>query len=202
MARSSHSKRQGPAPSEFNFRASAFLGSALGFAAALLIAGFAIYNNVKTHRLVDTGQVAEGTVVDRQSSNSGSDNRGGDTCFYNIVSYKVAGKAYQLDGGCHSDLRQPLHVPTIVDIPRLGPERPDQVVYLPSDPEVAKLRSEITFDLIPDYGTGGLFLLIGVVFGWFGLVVLKPKTAPKRRRRTKTGAAKRRSPPPDTSAKT
>jgi hypothetical protein len=156
----------------FDMRASAFVASALGIGAALLIAWFAVSNSAETRRLIAHGVVADG-IYDGQRSQSS----GGKTCFENRISYKVASRTYHISGICNAtDGQEALDVPEIVVSSRLGPERPDQVVYLPSDPSVARLRSEITLDLVPYYGTGGMFLLIGLVFGFAGLVLLKPRS--------------------------
>ena len=62
-----------------------------------------------------------------------------------------------------------------IRVPRLGPERPYQVVYLPSDPAVSRVRVDISKIPAAIYGTAGMFALVGLVFVAFGLFVMGPQ---------------------------
>jgi hypothetical protein len=63
--------------------------------------------------------------------------------------------------------------PDLIQVSRLGPERPHQVVYVPSDPSRSRLRADLTHSDIAVYGTAGMFLLCGLVFGAAGLFLLR-----------------------------
>ena len=58
-------------------------------------------------------------------------------------------------------------------MPRLGPERPYQLVYLPSDPATARLREDLSKSAAAVCRTAGMFLLCGLVFGAAGLFLLR-----------------------------
>ena len=69
--------------------------------------------------------------------------------------------------------REPIFKAEILRVPRLGPERPFQVVYLPSDPATSRLREDLSKAEIAVYGTAGMFMLCGLVFGAVGLFLMR-----------------------------
>jgi hypothetical protein len=59
-------------------------------------------------------------------------------------------------------------------VPALGPVTPDQIVYLPEKPAVARLRHQLGPDNLALVMAGSFFLVIGLVFGCAGAFLLKP----------------------------
>jgi hypothetical protein len=138
----------------------AFAAAAFAVGIALLILWLGHRSDQKIERLAAEGQLAQGRLSD------GFDD--------DAVMFSVNGAEYQTsfmsDGSGGSDA---LFQSERVVIPRLGPEAHLQVVYLPSDPSVARLRDEMTKSDAAVYGTAGVFGLIGLVFGFVAMFVLR-----------------------------
>ena len=122
--------------SSFRMRPIALTLSAIALivAVVILVAGFRA--NAEVDRLIARGRVVQGTFGMPDTTNSEN------TC--DRVDYVVEARHYTLAAECSSNNDQRPIVPeTIVAVPRLGPEKPGQVVYLPGDPAVARLRDEL-----------------------------------------------------------
>ena len=72
-------------------------------------------------------------------------------------SYEVAGVAYRTSMLLPESGREPIFKAEAIRVPRHGPERAYQVVYLPSDPATARLRADLIKSEIAVYGTAGMF---------------------------------------------
>ena len=151
---------------------------ALGISVALLILWLGARYDRETDRLAAEGQLAQGVYAGTRydSSENIRDNR-----YSTIdVDYEVDGVRYRTSMiGGSSRGTEPVFKPERIRVPRLGPERPFQVIYLPSDPRVARVREDMSKSDIAIYGSAGLFGFIGLVFGLVGLFVI-----PGRRRRS------------------
>lgn len=146
--------------------------AAFAISVALLIVWLGHRHDLETDRIVEEGRLAQGAFLHREygacSSGSGCDS---DRVH---VAYRVGDVAYRTSMVVsRSNSSGPLFEAELIRVPRLGPERPYQVVYLPSDPSRSRLRADLRKSDVAVYGTAGMFLFIGLVFGAFGLFVLK-----------------------------
>jgi hypothetical protein len=108
-----------------------------------------------TSQLIDRGAAAPGVQTDTKFSTSNRQGQSSSSS-YGIWRYIVAGKAYRLiDQGS-------LYTKGTIDVPRLGPPKPGQIIHLPDDPAVARLRSQLAPDLFGLLG-GGIALLLASI---------------------------------------
>lgn len=136
-------------------------GVALSVAALILWLGLATSDTIK--QLIAEGQVAEGRLITTRYGSSDE----------MMIGYTVGGTSYRLTAfTTPSNRSKPIFDPAPVDIPRLGPVEPLQVVYLPSDPEIARLRADLNPTNMITFMAASFFALIGLVFGLFGWRVL------------------------------
>lgn len=159
--------------SRFGPRQAALSASAFGIGVALLILWLGYRHDLEIDRLVAEGQLAEGEYIDTHygSRADGSADRA-------RFRFTVKGVKYWASaGGGSSSASKPLFEPELIRLPRLGPEGRSQIVYLPSDPSVSRLRDDMKKAYVTAYAAAGMFMLIGLVFGAVGLFVF-----PKRRR--------------------
>ena len=153
-------------------RGIAIAACAFAILIALLVLWLGGRHDRETDRIVAEGRVAQGWFLSQtQGSCSSSDGCDPGTL---EVGYAVEGVIYRTsmlvpvtrgDGPLFEDEK--------IRVPRLGPERPYQVVYLPSDPATSRMRVDISRNPAAIYGTAGMFGLVGLVFVAFGLFVLR-----------------------------
>lgn len=147
------------------------LGAA-GFAVAvaLLVIFLGYRYDLETDRIVAEGRLAQGAFLRLETGScSGDEGCESDRVY---VSYQVDGATYQASMFVtRAGRSEAIFRPEIIRVPRLGAERPWQVVYLPSDPSVSRLRADISKSGIAVYGTAGMFLFVALFFAavaWFG----------------------------------
>lgn len=146
------------------------LGTAAFAAAVALLVIFLGYRyDLETDRIVAEGRLAQGDFLRRETGScSGNEGCESDQVY---VSYQVDGATYQASMFVpRAGRSEAIFRPEVIRIPRLGEERPYQVVYLPSDPSVARLREDISKSDIAVYGTAGMFLFVALFFAagaWF-----------------------------------
>jgi len=152
-------------------------GAAFAILVALLIAWLGHRYDLETDRIAAEGRLAEGEFLHRETGSCSGDRRSCDSDTIHVA-YEVDGVTYRTSmvagNGSGSE---PIFKAERIRVPRLGEERPFQVLYLPSDPSRSRLRADMSKSDIAVFGTAGMFLLIGLVFGAMGLFVL-----PKRNR--------------------
>jgi Protein of unknown function (DUF3592) len=137
--------------------------SGFAFAVAVLILWLGSASSDTIKQLIAQGQVTQGELV--STSYGSSDEM--------LIDYTVNGTTYRLTAfSTPSNRSRPIFDPAPVDVPRLGPAEAWQVVYLPSDPETARLRVDLNPTNMITYIAAGFFALIGLVFGLFGWRVL------------------------------
>jgi hypothetical protein len=140
-------------------RHAAFGASVFAIGLALLILWLGHRSDQEIDRLVAEGQLAQGRPSDAYDDDA--------------VLFSVNGAEYRTyymsEGSGDSEA---LFQPKRVVMPRLGPEAHLQVVYLPSDPSIARVRDDMSKSGPAIYGTAGMFGLIGLVFGFVGMFVL------------------------------
>ena len=144
-------------------------GAAFAAAVATLCFWLAWDEHRTITSLRDRGALTTGRFV-RNVETQSRDSRGF-TQFssHTVWAYTVGGRRYQVQDNFRPS------APAPDTTPRLGPAAPAQIVYLPDDPGVARMRAELSLDLVPWLGTGGMFLLIALVFGGSALFLLKPR---------------------------
>ena len=148
---------------DFNPRKVILGAAGLAIAVALLVIFLGYRYDLETDRIVAEGRLAEGEFLRRETGScSGDDGCESDRIY---VSYQVDGTAYQTSMFVtRADRSEAIFQPDIIRIPRLGEERLWQVVYLPDDPSVSRLRADISKSDIAVYGTAGMFLFIALFF--------------------------------------
>ena len=137
----------------------------LGVALLVLWLGYRMDRTID--RLVAEGELAEGRFLSRTHGDR-------DSAGSLDVAYAVNGVSYRVSMAVPYRQTDPVFPAGIIRVPRLGPERPYQVVYLPSDPSTARLRADLSKSPAAVYGTAGMFALAGLVFGAAGLFLLRP----------------------------
>lgn len=153
----------------FSTRQIALAAGAFGLSVALLILWLGHRYDQETDLLAAQGQLAQGVYINT-TYNSSSNSR--DSSSTIEVGYRVDGVEYRTSmSGGSSRGTKPIFEPERVRVPRLGPEKPFQVVYLPSDPTVARVREDMSKSDVAVYGTAGMFGFIGLVFGSMGFFV-------------------------------
>ncbi len=123
----------------WTMRHAAWAAAAVAIGTARFISAMGLRHDRAIDRLAAEGAVTQGRALPR---NYGSC-RGG-SCASDVVDveYSVGGRRYFTYQTIPSDPdRKPILEPRLVGVPRLGPERPFQVVYLPADPAVARVRA-------------------------------------------------------------
>ena len=155
--------RQGP----FEMRTVVLAASGCTIGIAALVLWLGLSYNRQTARLISEGRMVQGEYFDT-SYGSGDDRS--DTI---RVSYSVGGKAYLASmTSTRSGASQPLLKEAVIDVPRLGPKAPLQVVYLPADPAVSRLREDLKDGSLVVYLGAGFFAFIGVIFAAAGIFLL------------------------------
>lgn len=138
---------------------------------ALLIVWLGHRYDRETDRIVAEGRLAQGEYLYREYGSCSDDGCDSDRIH---VAYRVAGVTYRTQMVVSSSTRSgPIFEPEQIRVPRLGPERPFQVLYLPSDPSSSRLRADLSHSDIAVYRTAGMFLLAGLVFGAAALFLLR-----------------------------
>lgn len=143
--------------------------AAFSIAVALLVLWLGYRHDLTIDRLVAEGQLVQGRFL---SSTQPS----GDDAGTIDVAYEVDGVTYRTSTLIPSNRTRPVFEAEVIRVPRLGPERVDQVVYLPSDPGTSRLRVDLMKSDAAVYGTAGMFFLCGLVFGAAGLFLLRPSS--------------------------
>ncbi|MBX3561832.1 MAG: hypothetical protein KF780_08460 [Sphingomonas sp.] len=146
-------------------------GAGLAGAVALLVLYLGYRHDLYIDRIVAEGRLAQGEYLGRRYGSCSS----GEGCESDEiqVSYQVDGVAYRTSMFVTPGHRsEAIFQPEVIRMPRLGEERLFQVVYLPSDPSVARLRADISKSDIAVYGTAGMFLLVSLVFAAVALFAL------------------------------
>lgn len=139
---------------------------------ALLILLLGGRRDRETNRIIAEGQLAEGRFLNRVSGScSGKNGCESDEIH---VAYEVDGRSYRTSMFASRTGQEPIFKDEVIRVPRFGPERPFQVIYLPGDPGTSRLREDLVTDSAAVYGTAGMFGFIGLFFGAFGLFVLRP----------------------------
>jgi hypothetical protein len=158
--------------------------AAFAIGVALLVLWLGHRHDHLIDRLVAEGQLAQGRYLSSTPASSAGDGS-------IDVAYEVDGVAYRTSMLTGNPQREPVFEAGRIRVPRLGPERPDQVVYLPSDPATARLREDLSKTGVAVYGTAGLFFLCGLVFGAAGLFLLRRGATRPDSRRTAPAMSRR-----------
>ncbi|MGZ8312276.1 MAG: hypothetical protein ACXWUR_09450 [Allosphingosinicella sp.] len=146
--------------------------AAFAIGIAVLIVWLGARYDRETDRIVAEGRLVQGRFLS-QTQGSCSSRDGCDPGTLDVA-YEVDGVTYRTS--MLVPVRRgsgPVFEAERIRVPRLGPERPYQVVYLPSDPATSRLREDISKSDAAVYGTAGMFALVGLVFGAMGLFVLR-----------------------------
>lgn len=150
-----------------------FLGAA-AFAAcvAAVILWLGYRHDAGIDRIVAEGRLAEGEFLSYDTQTCSD---GGGSCYNQInVAYIVDGTTYRSSMLVRGSERSgPIFEQEAIRLPRLGEERPYQVVYLPSDPSVARMRTDLRKSDVAVYGTAGFFSVIALVFGAVGFFAFR-----------------------------
>jgi hypothetical protein len=132
--------------------------SALAIALLMLVLGHRSDRNVE--RLAAEGRLAQGGYSEAYDDEA--------------ITFTVDGTEYRTFFMSEDSADTPaLFKPERVRTPRLGPEAPLQVVYLPSDPSVARMRDDMVRSGMAIYGTAGMFGLIGTLFTIVGIFAMR-----------------------------
>jgi hypothetical protein len=161
----------------FDMRKATLAVAAFAITVALLILWLGHRQDLVIDRLVEEGLLAQGRFLGREYGSCSDD--GCDSDRINVA-YAVSGVTYRTSMLVSRQGREAVFEPEILRVPRLGPERPFQVVYLSSAPATSRLREDLSKSGIAVYGTAGMFLLAGLVFGGAGLFLLRPRAADAR----------------------
>jgi hypothetical protein len=114
-----------------------------------------------TSSLRSRGEVTNSRLVRTNSSTTPRSGGNSSSSHYGVWQYTVAGKSYEvIDQGNH-------YSGAPVKEARLGPEAPDQIVYLPDNPARARLRSQLEPEYFDLLGGGLALSLAGFVLIWF-----------------------------------
>jgi hypothetical protein len=140
--------------------------AAVAGAIALTLTVVAWRDIQRATELRERGIVTTGKLI-RQESTTSSDSGPGVSTHYGVWSYSVNGRHYEIWS------RGNQYRPTPEALPRLGPIRDGQIVYLMDDPAVARLRTEIAADTFGPLAGGSFFLVISPVFAGCGFFLLK-----------------------------
>lgn len=148
---------------------------------ALLIAGLILWLGLASTRGVER-LIAEGQIVQGEFVNQTTDHNRGSDIWH--VKYRVGDKDYSVTSRVrHSGRSAPLIDDTPAPMPQFGPEEPLQVVYLPSDPAIARLRSDLSTDNLPYYLASGFLALIGLAMVAAARFLLPKSRRPRWRKR-------------------
>jgi len=160
-----------PGRFRFGLREITLAGAGFAILVALLIVWLGYRYDLETDRIVAEGRLAQGEYLYREYGSCSDDGCDSDRIH---VAYRVAGVTYRTQMVVSSRTRSgPIFKAERIRVPRLGPERPFQVLYLPSDPSRSRLRADLSHSDIAVYGTAGMFLLAGLVFGAAGWFLLR-----------------------------
>lgn len=155
----------------FGAREAALSAASFAILVSLLILWLGHRHDLEVDRLVAEGKLAQGEYL---STEYGSASRGRSDLY--TVRYRVDGVEYRTSApGRTSSETEPIFEAELIRIPRLGPEKWYQVVYLPTDPSVSRLRADMKKSTVAAYGAAGMFMLIGLVFGAMGLFVIRKR---------------------------
>jgi hypothetical protein len=169
-----------------NMRTGTLAAAAFAIGVALLILWLGHRQDLVIDRLVEEGVLAEGRFLSREYGSCSNDSCDSDRIH---VAYAAGGVTYRTSMVVSRQGREPVFEAEVIRVPRLGPERPLQVVYLASAPATARLREDLSKSAVAVYGTAGMFLLVGLVFGAAGLFLLRPRAARADAGPVRTGPA-------------
>lgn len=150
-----------------------FLGAA-AFAAcvAAVILWLGYRHDAGIDRIVAEGRLAEGEFLRESTETCTRGNAS--SCYRRVdVAYMVDGTRYETSMTVRGSGPEPIFEQEAIRLPRLGAERPYQVVYLPSDPSVARMRADLQKSDVAVYGTAGFFSVIALVFGAVGFFAFR-----------------------------
>jgi hypothetical protein len=150
----------------WDMRMAPLAAAAFAIGIALLVLWLGHRHDRLIDRLVAEGELAQGRFLSQTQGDR-------DSAGTLDVAYTVNGVGYRTSTSIPYSHSEPLFPAEAIRIPRLGPERAYQVVYLPSDPSTARLRADMTKSAAAVYGTAGMFALAGLVFGGVGLLMLR-----------------------------
>jgi hypothetical protein len=153
-----------------------FLGAA-AFAAcvAAVILWLGYRHDAGIDRIVAEGRLAEGEFLRESAETCTRENVS--SCYRQIdVAYVVDGARYETSMTVRGSGPEPIFDQEVIRVPRLGEERPWQVLYLPSDPSVARMRADLLKSDVAVYGTAGAFSVIAIVFGAVGLFAFRRRS--------------------------
>lgn len=154
-----------------DMRIAALCAGATAMLLAVLIVWLGHRQDAVIDRLVAEGRLAQGEYL---STDYGSRSDGASDQVH--VSYVVDGTKYYASMVISGSTgRKPIFENEVIPLPRLGEEKLFQVVYLPSDPSIARLRADISKSRIAVYGTAGMFLFIGLFIIMAGVFVFPAK---------------------------
>jgi hypothetical protein len=152
-----------------------FLGAA-AFAAcvAAVILWLGYRHDAGVDRIIAEGRLAEGAFLGESTETC---TRGSSSsCYRRVdVAYAVNGTRYETSMTVRGSGPEPIFEQEVIRVPRLGDERPWQVVYLPSDPSVARMRADLQKSDVAVYGTAGFFSVIAFVFGAVGIFAFRKR---------------------------
>jgi len=155
-----------------DMRRTSLLVAAITLGIALLILWLGYRHDREVDLLISEGQLVQGRQLYREFG-SCSGRNGCDPDLVHVA-YDVDGTTYRTSMPADSSReREPLFDQALIEVPALGPQQPFQVIYLPADPEVSRVRADLRKSDVAVYGTAGMFGLIGLVAGWMGLFVLR-----------------------------
>lgn len=158
-------------PFRLGMREMVLCGAAFALFVALLIVWLGHRYDAETDRIAAEGRLVQGEYLYREyGSCSGNRSCSSDRIH---VAYVVDGITYRTSMADGRNGGRPVFEAELIRVPRLGPERPFQVLYLPSDPSRARLRADMTRSDLAVYGTAGMFGFMGLVFGAAGLFLLR-----------------------------
>jgi hypothetical protein len=147
-------------------REATLAAAAFAIGVSLLVLWLGYRHDLTIDRLIAEGRLAQGRYLS-------STRPSGDDAGSIEIAYEVDGVTYRTSTLIPSNRTEPIFKAEVIRVPRLGPERPDQVVYLPSDPGTSRMRIDLIKSDIAVCGTAGMFFFAGLVMGAAGLFLLR-----------------------------
>lgn len=140
-----------------SFRKIAFLAGLGAWIVAGLILRLGLASTRAAERLIAEGEVTTGDVIGVYSTDSHKTDQ-------IQVQYRVGDKDYRLYALVDKRTgARPVIEKRAVPVPRLGPNDPLHVVYLPSDPGIAQMRRDLSTDNLTYYIAAGYCALLGIL---------------------------------------